>query len=409
MLPLRKILQSVTEQNASLSESAQYVDPSGQSRQVKIEVTPIGGTAPSERYFLVVFEESQRKPDGEPPTGVLPAAEPEDAAGYATNLEDHARQLQAQLAETLEYLRSLSEDHEAHAEELRATNEELQSTNEELQSTNEELSTTKEELQSSNEELTTVNEELQNRNQELNGLNNDLKNLLSAVQIPILMLDKAFRLRRFNAAAEKLLELISGDIGRPISHFRGAIPVAQLEHLVGRVVDTLKVEQQEVQDQQGHWYSIQIRPYRTMDDRIDGVVISILDIDLLKRNLQTAEEARDYAEAMIDIVREPLLVLDADMRVLRATSAFYDCFQVNRTETVGRFFYDLGDGQWNQAGLRELLGNALFRDVAFQDYEVEYDFPHIGRRTFRLNGRRLPHPESRRVLIAMEDRSQRRQ
>jgi len=409
VLPLRKILQSVTEQDASLCESAQYVDPSGQRLQVEIEVTPVAGTAAGERYFLVVFDELQKKPEAGTPPGVLPAGEQEDTGGYAAKLEDHARQLQQQLAETREYLRSLSEDHEAHAEELRAANEELQSTNEELHSTNEELSTTQEELQSSNEELTTVNEELQNRNQELDGLNNDLKNLLSAVQIPILMLDKAFRLRRFNSAAEKLLDLTSADIGGPIGHFRGAIQVAQLEHLAGRVVDTLKVEQQEVQDQKGRWYSIQIRPYRTLADRIDGVVITIVDIDLLKSDLQTAEGARDYAEAMIEIVREPLLVLDADMRVLSATSAFYDCFQVNRSETEGRFLYDLGNGQWNQPRLRELLGNASFRDVAFRDYEVEYDFPHIGRRIFRLNGRRLLHQESRRVLISMEDLSQQRE
>src|SRR4029077_611653 len=113
--------------------------------------------------------------------------------------------------------------------------------------------------------------------------------------------------------------------------------------------------------------------------------------------------------AMIEIVREPLLVLDADMRVLRATAPFYDSFQVSRTETEGRLLYDLGDGQWNQPRLRELLGNALYRDVAFRDYEVEYDFPHIGRRTLRLDGRRVPPPESRRVLVSMEDLSQRRE
>jgi len=413
VLPLRKLLQAVTEQNSSLGERAQFVDPSGQRRQVEIEVTPITGPAPGERYFLVVFEEEHKKPGG---PGVVdlsapvPAAEKRlGATEYTAQLEDQGRQLQQQLAEAREYLRSLSEDHEAHSEELRAANEELQSTNEELQSTNEELSTTKEELQSSNEELTTVNEELQNRNQEINAVNNDLKNLLSAVQIPILMLDNTLRLRRFNSAAEKLLELTPADMARPISRLRGGLEVPQLEQLAHRVIETLKVERHEVQDREGRWHSVNIRPYRTLDDRIDGVVIAIVDIDALKRTLLTAEQARDYAEAMIEVVREPLLVLDADMRVLRATPAFYDSFHVSRTETEGRFFYDLGNGQWNQPRLRELLGNALFRDVSFQDFEVQHNFEHLGQRTFRLNGRRLPHPESRRVLVSMEDLSKRRE
>ena len=404
VLPLRKLLQAVTEQNGALSETAQFLDPSGQNRQVQIEVTPVPGQTPGERYFLVVFEESTKQTETEPAPG--PAAERVQPAG---DLEDQARQLQQQLAETREYLRSLSEDHEAHSEELRAANEELQSTNEELQSANEELSTTKEELQSSNEELTTVNEELQNRNQEINAVNSDLKNLLSAVQIPILMLDNGLRLRRFNGAAEKLLQLTPADIGRPIVHFRGDLMIPHFEQQVTRVIETLKPEQQEVQDLEGRWYSVSIRPYRTMDDRIDGVVLTIVDIDVLKRSLRTAEEARDYAEAMIEVVREPLLVLDADLRVLRATPAFYDCFQVNHSETEGRFLYDLGNGQWNQPRLRELLGNALFRDVSFQDYEVEHEFEHLGRRTFRLNGRRLPNPETRRALVSIEDLSKRRE
>src|SRR5213079_736759 len=112
---------------------------------------------------------------------------------------------------------------------MRAANEEIQSSNEELQSTNEELSTTKEELQSTNEELTTVNEELQNRNQELDAVNNDLNNLLTAVNIPIFMVDSNLRVRRFNSAAERLLELSPIDIGRPVAHLRGRIEVPELE------------------------------------------------------------------------------------------------------------------------------------------------------------------------------------
>ena len=122
--------------------------------------------------------------------------------------------------------------YEAHSEELRASNEESRSANEELQSTNEELGTTKEELQSANEELTTVNEELQSRNREMGGTNSDLKNLLAAVTVAIVMVDPDLRVRRFNAAAEKLLDLGPVDVGRPVGHLRGRIETPRLEEAI---------------------------------------------------------------------------------------------------------------------------------------------------------------------------------
>ncbi len=408
VLVLRRLIQAVAEQNVSMSETGIYVDHSGEQRQVNIEVTPIAGVAPGERYYLIVFQEGAKKSTA-PPLQFNVGQRTGSLEDYTEALEEHARQLQQQLAETREYLRNLTEDHEAHAEELRAANEEVRSANEELQSTNEELSTTKEELQSANEELTTVNEELQHRNQELAALNSDLKNLFSAVSIPIVMVDNGLRLRRFNTPAEKLLELGPTDVGRPIGHLRGPLEPLPLEKLIVGVLETLKPEQQDVQDQNGRWHSVTVRPYRTTDDRIEGAVITIVDIDPIKRSLRAAEEARDYAEGMIETVREPLLVLDGDLRVQRATLAFYEMFQVSREETEGRLLYDLGNGQWNRQRLRELLGDALFRGIPFQDYEVEHDFPHIGRRTMYLSARRIPRLEARTVLLAIEDVTKRRQ
>jgi PAS domain S-box-containing protein len=141
------------------------------------------------------------------------------------------------------------------------------------------------------------------------------------------------------------------------------------------------------------------------------VVITLQDIDPLKRGLQAAEEARDYAEGMIETVREPLVVLDSDLRVQRATQAFYDMFLVSREETQGRFLYDLGSGQWQQPRLRELIGNALFRSEPFYDFEIDHEFPHVGRRVVRLNGRRIPFPQAERrmLLLSIEDVTQRRE
>jgi two-component system CheB/CheR fusion protein len=161
----------------------------------------------------------------------------------------------------------------------------------------------------------------------------------------------------------------------------------------------------------GCWYSIAVRPYRNVDERIAGAVITFQDIDALKRGLQASEEAREYAESLIDTVREPLVVADADLRIQRATAAFYETFMVSREETEGRFLYDLGNGQWNRPRLRELLGRALFNSEPFVDFELEHDFPHIGRRTMRLNARPIPRrePQQRVALLAIEDVTERRE
>jgi PAS domain S-box-containing protein len=402
VLPLRRLVQAAAERNVSVQEAEVVIENGPIREETTVEVTPIIGAAPGERYYLIAFL----------PKDMVPASAPINTLSKEPTVVDaQIRRLEYELAETREYLRNLAEEQEASLEELRAANEEARSANEELQSTNEELGTTKEELQSTNEELTTVNEELQNRNSELSATNSDFKNLLAAVSLAILMIDEDLRVRRFNAAAEKLLDLGAHDVGRPIGHIRGRIEMPKLESQVRTVIESLRPIEEELQDIEGRWYSLTIRPYRTVDNHIAGAVATIQDIDPLKRGLEAAEEARDYAEGMIETVREPLVVLDADLRVQRATPAFYETFLVSREETEGRPLYDLGNGQWNHPRLRELLGSALFRQEPFHDYEVEHDFPHIGRRTMRLNARRIPRqdPKHRMLLLAIEDVTERRE
>jgi two-component system, chemotaxis family, CheB/CheR fusion protein len=399
VVPLRRAVQTAAERDMLVQDEGASIEVNGQPEQVALEVTPIVIGEGPERYFLVVFNR--------PASGKQTAA----AVTCPPPSEHDAHVLERELADTREYLRNIREEYEAHAEELRGANEEARSANEELQSTNEELGTTKEELQSANEELTTVNEELQNRNRELAGTNSDLRNFLSAVTVAVVMVDQDLRVRRFNTAAEKLLELGSIDIGRPIGHLRGPIETPRLEEQVKRVIESLNATSEEVQDVNGCWYSISVRPYRTVDEKIDGAVITFQDIDPLKRGLEASEEARQHAESLVETVREPLIVLDADLRVQRATSAFYETFLVSREETEGRLLYDLGNGQWNRPRLRELLGSALFKSEPFHDFEVEHEFPHIGRRTMRLNARRIPtrDPRRRTILLAIEDVTERRE
>ena len=404
---LRRLVEAAASQNVSVRESGIAIDFRGDRRQIAIEVTPVPGATPSEHYFVVVFQETALQTAPSPPAVSSPA-DPNDSTLL---LQTTNQNLQRQMLELREQLRNAHEDHEAHAEELRASNEEVRSANEELQSTNEELSTTKEELQSANEELTTLNEELQTRNSELNTSNSDFGNLLAAVDVPFLMVDNDLRLRRFSGASEAVLGVSALDVGHPVTHLTGRIDLKNLQPLMRSVIETLRVEQLELQDNHHRWYAVSIRPYRTVDNRIDGAVVIFFDIDILKKTLRAAEEARDFAESLIETVREPLVVLDADLRVQRVTSAFYETFQVARTETEGRFLYDLGNGQWNTPRLRELIGEALFRNASFQDFEIEHVFPHIGRRRLRLNASRIssesePKP---RVLLAIEDITERRE
>jgi PAS domain S-box-containing protein len=399
VVPLRRAVQKAIETDRVVRDEGASIQINDQQEQVSLEVSPIITGEGPERCFLIVFNR-----------GAQSIHSTHERPAYTATEEDNGN-FERELALTREYLRNMREEYEANAEELQAANEEARSANEELQSTNEELGTTKEELQSTNEELTTVNEELQNRNRELAATNSDLRNFLAAVSVAVVMVDQDLRVRRFNTAAERLLELGAIDVGRPIGHLRGRIETPRLEQQVREVIETLNATTEEVQDINGSWYSIGVRPYRTMEERIAGAVITFQDIDPLKRGLQASEEAREYAEALIETVREPLVVLDADLRVRRATAAFYETFLVSREETEGRHFYDLGNGQWNQPRLRELLGCALFKSEPFHDFEVQHDFAYIGRRTMRLNARRIPRrdPQQRVVLLAMEDVTERRE
>src|SRR5439155_11741280 len=191
--------------------------------------------------------------------------------------------LQKELVASREYLQSIIQDLEAANEELQSANEEILSSNEELQSTNEELDTAKEELQSTNEELNTVNEELHGRNEELGRTNSDLNNLLNGVQIPIVIVARDLKVRRFTPMAERVLNLISSDVGRPIGQIKPNIDCPNLEGLILNVIDTVTITHHDVQDSSGHTWSLTIRPYKSVDNRIDGAVLALFDVDEVRR------------------------------------------------------------------------------------------------------------------------------
>jgi len=166
---------------------------------------------------------------------------------------------------------------EATNEELQSANEEIQSGNEELQSTNEELQTSKEELESANEELHTVNEEMQHRNDLLTQVNNDLTNLLNSVNLPMVMVSSDLSVRRFTPQATAVLGLMPGDVGRSIPRLKLTVDTRILEQAMLKVMQDVQPQISQVQDVEGRRFTLRITPYRTMDNRIDGVVLTIVD------------------------------------------------------------------------------------------------------------------------------------
>jgi len=314
---------------------------------------------------------------------------------------ERVEQLERDLTYLKESYQATLEEQQASNEELKSTNEEMQSTNEELQSTNEELETSKEELQSVNEELITVNSELQAKIEQLAGMQNDMKNLLDNINIGTVFLDERLVIRRFTREATRLYRLVSSDVGRPLSDIKSNLEGEELLTKARIVLDTLVPFEQEVHIRNGAWYLVRIQPYRTLDNVIEGVVLTFTDISKRVEAEAAVQLARELAENTIDTISKPLLVLDDRLQVVSANRAFYQYFQTTVADTIGRKIYDLGNSQWNIPALRELLEIILPRDRAVEGYVVEHDFPAIGRHKICLNARRIVGKTNEPALILL--------
>ncbi len=336
LVTLRAAINKAGKDNVPVREEGVRVKADGGTREVNLEVVPVKGSSAGEGGFLVLFEEPAPPPPGSLPRGKKSrgmASQPQAkaAAGEEAVERENAR-LARELAATGEYLQSVIEQQEAANEELQSANEEVQSANEELQSINEELETSKEEIQSSNEELATVNDELQNRNLELNQLSNDLINLLGSVEMAIVMLGQDLRVRRFTPMAGEIFNLLPTDVGRPIGDIKLKLSVPDLEPFLAEVIDTASPREREVQDSQGRWYSLRVRPYRTLENKIEGVVILLVDVDKLKQleevlhqrveELAAADRSKnEFLALLAHELRNPLAPLLNAAHVLEADGA----------------------------------------------------------------------------------------
>jgi two-component system CheB/CheR fusion protein len=395
---LRALIRKALTSKKSLTAEEVKVKFNGGAQLINLTVKPIKEPAAMQGSLLIIFED------------IIPQKKMQVSKNILSGKksENIIKELERELKSTKENLRSTIEELETSNEELKSTNEEMQSTNEEMQSSNEELETSKEELQSLNEELITVNTELQNKNDELSVINNDMKNLLDSIDIPTIFLDNNLFIKRFTFHATKVVNLISSDIGRPINHIATNLKYEKFIEDAREVLRTLIFKEIELQTNDGYWYQMRILPYRTTNNVIDGVVITFSDIN----NVKTASDAinklnkdiqlaREYADNIIDTVRESLLILDKDLRVLSANRSFYKMFNTANEQTVGKFIYELDDKNWEIPKLRELLEQIIPQNNFFEDYEVEFNFVNAGRKKLLLNARQIFHAEEETKLILL--------
>jgi len=399
-LTVEAAIREAAKAKVAAKRRGSAVGRDGERREVDVEAVPIASPS-GESYYLVLFEERPKEAQESGPRtkkGKERVAE-----------EGKAPVLRRQLDETREQLDAIVSERDATNADLRAASERFQSSNEELRTINEEFQTAQEELQSTNEELTTLNDELRNRNTELGRLADDLNNVIEGVEIPILILDANLRIRRFTPQTDEIVSIVPTDVGRPITDLSMKVGVPDFQDRVREVLRNGVPLETDVRNGDGRWYSVRIRPYKTGEGTIDGVVIAFIDIDELKKTAGIAAAARDHAEAVVETVREPLLTLTADLRVREANDAFYQTFAVTPKETIGELVYELGDGQWDFPELRSLLEQVLPGDRGFANLEMERDFPRVGHRIMLLNARRVREQQGQpSILLAINDATERR-
>jgi len=376
---LRSAIRKARQQGIQVKETGLRVQSGGEVRNVDLRISPIRDPNSIEPCFLILFDDATRR---KAPAVKRTAKAPKRAAEEVLRLEEELRA-------TRDYLQSIIESQEAAAEELRSANEEAQATNEELD-------TAKEELQASNEELNTVNDELRARNLEQSTLNSDLRKLLGSINVPLVMVGKDLHIRWFTPAMEPLLNLLPTDQGRPITDLHsGKIPNFRellMAALAGEENQTIEIE-----SPAGRWLSLRILPYRGTDNTVDGAIATLVDIDDLKR-------ARDLAEAVVAVVRQPLIVLDAGLRVRTANQAFYQMFQLESRDTEGRLIYEIGGGQWSIPRLRQLLEDVLPKRSWMRDFELEQDYKGIGVKRMLLHAREIRQGNGEgMILLAIDD------
>ena len=315
------------EPTLSMPLSVQF---NGSKHRVYLQVKPVMHEGDPARFALVLFIEDEADPE-------IPEANGRRRDGGSA--DDIVRQLQEELQLAHGRLRATREESEAANEELRAANEELQSINEEYRSTSEELETSKEELQSINEELQTVNNELKLKLESISRAHSDLQNLMAASDFGTLFLDTSLRIKRFTPRLTELFNVTASDEGRPITDFTHQLNYGGLADQARAVLKDLIPVEHEAESRHGGWYLVRIRPYRTDDDKIDGVVATFVDITERRRaeeSLRNSEAQLAQEMRLVELSRSPIFVWDFDDGVVKWNRGSEELYGYSRKEAIGK-------------------------------------------------------------------------
>ena len=351
------------------------VKADGRYITLNLTVLPVStqvGDLPEASLFVIALENAVNGPSITRPAGIGEAVLAPVADSDEGQVSSSIAELQQQLQARDEYIYATHKELETSTEELKSFNEEMQSINEELQSTNEELETSKEELQSVNEELATVNTELQTKVVDLSRVNNDMNNLLAGTGIGTIFVDHQLRILRFTPAASSIINLIPSDVGRPVGHLvSNLVNYDRLVFDVQSVLDTLVPTETEVQTTDRKWYAMRIQPYRTLDNVIEGAVISFINVTetvRVREELRKANALLNLSMAVRD-AQDAITVQDLDGRILawnpRAVQLYgwteAEALQMN---AVDRIPEPLREEQLN-------LANKLAREKVLAPYRTE--------------------------------------
>jgi two-component system CheB/CheR fusion protein len=376
-MELRTAIHVAANEKIQILNRQIQVKTNGGFSPISLSVRPIPNLDASQNLLVISFEDV-----------AVDLSKPVRKRAAKPGEHERIEELNRELEQLKASYRASIEEQQASNEELKSANEEMQSTNEELQSTNEELETSKEELQSVNEELVTVNSELQAKIEQLASMQNDMKNLLDNINVGIIFLDRNLIIRRFTREAVRIYRLVPSDVGRPLNDIKSVINGDDLHQAAHAVLESLIPYERELYIGDNTWMMARIQPYRTLDNIIDGVVLTFTDITSRVKAIAT-QDALVRAESIVSLVRQPLVVLTETLKILSASPAFYKEFGLTPEETSGKEIYALKTGFSDFSELRRMLENLLQNEQAVEGFVSEREIPGIGRRRLEIKANRI--------------------